>query len=249
MSTAIIALILLSITLQFYSAEAWTNPYFGTTWNNPTSSLAQTMIMNNIMSKSLKNNLSQGRPAGNYPSSFQGERREQRTPDYIFQATPRKIMPKVIADRMSDKADRRREWENTFIQFIDSFEQNARREHLPHNLVYAISFFIWANYSVAKNGISITDDQQRDLYRMIAPSFANNADLKSMSDLQKQGLYETRVIEGMFALVGFNGARERNDIDAQKKIRKFAMNNLKAAGISYQQIHLTRQGWSIKKAG
>ncbi len=221
----------------------------GTTWNNPGSALLDTMIMNNVFAQGFSKELR--KPTGDSRQSSAAARTAppagpgQRAV-LSFRPAARSLMVEAIAEALGSDAQERNELRTLFTQFLDHFDQEARKDKMPRDVPRATAAFIAFNYGVAV-GEEVKSEAIERLRNRVAAYLLENAQYRALTDGQKQQLYETLVILGTLAGVGYNDGQEKKNEKQMEIFRKLGRKNLETLlGVPFQKLKLTRAGFRIE---
>ncbi len=225
----------------------WNNPYWGTDWNNPTSSLLQTMSMNKIFADSMKKSFEQ---KGKTIDQGALPRQKKLTPyqqkSVTFSPITDMIMPKHLAEMMGETPKDRKELQKAFIQFLSVFNQQATEDKDENNVARAVTFFIACNYIVA-TGTEFEEEQLNLIEKDINAYLAENEYFCAFDNHRKQELYEVMVILGTLAAAGYHDGEENGREEQMERFRCLARNSLEALlGVSVERLKLTKTGLVIK---
>jgi hypothetical protein len=130
---------------------------------------------------------------------------------------------------------------------LEEFDKGARAAGHPNDLALALSFFLATNASLYHGGGQPADPPMVELRDTIAEALVEGNALSSMSDRQKQEMYETLVLFTGFALAVYEEGKGGN-AESLKTSRQLAGEYLLAVtGISADKINFTDRGLSIDK--
>lgn len=225
----------------------WNNSYWGTTWNNPTSSLVQTMTMNKIFADSMRKSFEQKGKAldqGSIPRQNKLTPYQQKSVTFLPVANM--IMPKQLAETMGETPKDRKELQKAFTQFLDVFGQQAAVDKEENNVARAVTFFIACNYAVA-TGSEFGEEQINLMERDINIYLAENEYFCTFDNHRKQELYESLVILGTLAAAGYHDGEENGRQEQMERFRDLARNSLETLlGVPVERLKLTKAGLVIK---
>jgi hypothetical protein len=226
----------------------WNNPYWGTTWKNPTSSLLQTMAMNKVFSENMRRSIEQK----NKPLN-QGTRPQQQklTPyqqkSITFSPVADMIMPYQLAEKIGDTPENRKELQKAFVYFLEFFEQQAISDQEQYNVARAILFFIVYNYAIATGSV-IGEGEGKILESDIKSYLGGNQHFCAYNDRQKQELYETLVILGTITAVGYDDGEKNGREEQMETFRLMARQNMQTLlGVPVEKVKFTKAGLVINK--
>lgn len=177
------------------------------------------------------------------------------------------ILPKTLS--VMDDAAGRGETEQLIKQMLDLYRQTAANDGFPSNdLAYAFEYFVVNNYQVYHNLLDINADpavrriddplarlqaikvkeqmkvtipQERVIYDQFRRALSENAEVKKMTDTQKQEAAELlAVMTGMAYFQFSQGSRNKSE-DQMEKGRQTARANLERLA-SADRIRITNNG-------
>ena len=229
--------------LSFAAAPAlaqWTNPYSGRMWNNPGSSLLDTMIQGRVYRKMLLDSMGkEGEKGAAAPASKPAARPARIT--YRPSAASR-VPEEFSASLLESKADRA-ELTRYLRQVMEVYAAKAREERRPHDVGHALTFFVAGNYAILHEQ-DVSDDATTALNQQLDQVLG--PDLARASDAQKQQLAEYVVCSTFFALAGYQQGKQLDKPDQVRTYRDLAAMNLKAVlQVDAARIRLTEAGLQL----
>lgn len=215
-AAASLALATLGLLAAPASAQ-WRNPYTGNIWNNPTSSLVDTMLrgrmMKDLMSRAAKKDSPAAKPAA-------GAAR------VTYRPSPSRVPEEFSASLLETEADRA-ELTRYLRQVLEVYVAKAREEGRPNDVGHALTFFVAGNYSVLHEG-DVSDAAQVSLNRQLDELLASSASLTKAGDGQKQRLAEHFVCSTFFVLAGYQQGKQLDRPEQVKLYRGLAAKNLES---------------------
>jgi hypothetical protein len=159
------------------------------------------------------------------------------------------ILPKMLATKVEGKD--KAAIERFFQSHLDLYRQTATKDGFPANdLAYAFEYFVVNNYHLYHDLIGsprgVTMVQERAVFNQFKQMLAANADVKKMTDRQKQ-----EGVECLAILFGVNYTAYQNRSSARgqelfQKARAMAKEGLeRLLGASISQIKITNSGIEI----
>ena len=203
----------------------------------------------------------QGRQAPATPPAGQGSKSSstppnqkgagQITPQHLaaltFRPAPDSPVPSRLAERWGDDADDRQKMARLFKEFLEFYQQAARKEGLPYNLAHALTFVIALNYATA-TGRLLTQEQVQALFQDLVVNLAGDPQSRQWTDRQKQEMYETLVISAMYASSLNSLGEENNEGELVELARKLAREQLtEILGAPLEKLQFTPQGLVISR--
>jgi len=215
--------IVLALASQVH-AQMW-NSSNGTTWNNPMSSLASTMITGNMMQQAMKNSLAQQgaqqgaqAPGQAAPSHFAIAKSD-------FVSSGKRIMIEPLINSLTQAPQQRADLAKGVGQVFAMYEAKVRK----NNVAYAMAFM--AGMAVlADKGITLTDQQGENLALALNDQLAANPAFVKASAVDRQKLYETFVTMG--SLIAIFNEVGKKDAASAAAAKQFATEAYKLMGLT-----------------
>ena len=214
--------ILLSLVFALFARTAsadWTNPYSGIRWNNPMSSLADTMLHNNMnkmmLDAALKKSQGGAAPA---PTPAQPVAHASYDKTDFAPANKRLVVDQIIAG-LAQTPDQRQGLSQGMVAVFDAYEKSVRK----NNVAYAVTFMVAASLQV-QTGQQVDDAQSEQLAQAFNDVLANNPAFVKASASDRQKLYETCVtFGGLVVLFNEVGKKDPASANAAKALAKQAL--------------------------
>ena len=222
----------------------------GGNWNNPTSATITNIIMDRYARRRLEKNLgvrhsSAGATTATPSSETVAPAAKLNDAAVHFRSTGTQLKTREIADLIGSGNPQVLTIMTTILQ---EYEKGARAAGKPNDLALALSFFFATNASVYHDAEQPTDPQMLELRETIAEALIEGNGLKSVTERQKQEMYETLVLFTGFALAAYQEGKQSGNAESVKVGRQLAGQNLQAVtGISPDKITFTDQGLSIDR--
>lgn len=181
------------------------------------------------------------------------------------------VLPNALAAMEGNDAKARAETQQLVNQMLDLYRKTASNDGFPSNdLAYAFEYFVVNNYQVYHNLLDILSDpaiariddplarlqavkvkeqmkvtlpQERAIYDQFRRILSENAEVRKMTDVQKQEAAELlAVMTGMAYMQFSQGSRNRSD-EQMEKGRQTARANLeRLVSVSADRIKITNTG-------
>ena len=210
----------------------------GGNWNDPAGGKITNIIVDRYARRR-----SEKRPAARHPNS--GSTTSINEASVRFRSTGTQLKTREIANLISPGDAQVFTVLTTILQAFDNKAQKVGR---PNDLALALSFFFATNASVYHDAGQPTDPQMVELRDTIAEALVEGNALSSMSDRQKQEMYEALVLFTGFALAAYEEGKQSGNAESVKVSQQLAGQNLLAVtGISPDKINFTDQGLSIER--
>lgn len=203
----------------------------------------------------------------------QSKQANKPTADYTtFKASPNNSLPRLL----SGKSQNARETEQILDSFVDLYHLTAKKDGFPANdLAYAFEYFVVNNYMIyhdlydlpaekdprarrAKDGferiellnqkrlLQISLSQERIVYNQFREVLAANAEIKKMTDAQKQEASELLAIMFGINFAAYQKGINDGDDKLTEQSRQLAKEGLeKLLGVSISQIKISDGGLEL----
>jgi len=221
----------------------------GGSWNNPTSAsignIINDQIWNRLRAKARaqKNGSSSTTKAAPEPSTSQ-KTTAQINAAVRFRSTGTQLKTQAIANELTSGGtpEAKKQMFDTLSLLLTEYEKAARAQGKPNDLALALTAALVYNSSIY-NGTPEPDDARIMEIRDALAELATEAGtFATMSDRQKQELYETAVISTMLAKAGYETAKSAGDQNTMAIYRALAGQTLQAvSGMPPEKINLTNQ--------
>lgn len=237
MNRLLVVVGLLAVVLPAAPARAqWTNPYSGSTWNNPSSSLIETMLRGQVNQKAL---LQTAKPAATNPKVAPA-----RPARVTYRPSVTRVPEEIAASLFPKPAD-----QAELVVFLrdarDSYRAEAIKAGRENDLGHALTFFVAGNY-VAFHGEDPSDAATEALNLQLDALLRSNESLVKASDAQKQQLADHFVCTALFVLAGVEQGRQKGGAEGAEQLklyRALAAQNLKVLlHLDVARLRLTEQG-------
>lgn len=201
------------------SRGAW-----GTTWNNPKPSLGSVMIQGQIDKKVLKRlraaregagrTNSASATVGRNTSSRPSANKPRSAPTYSvlnFKPVPDSGVARQTANALAGTAEERASLASIFAAVQTSYEAEVAKEGKSNNVAAALTFFM-ATASMVYHQTDEPPDAITDaLFEVLEEEMSASADIRRMTDLDKQKMHDWLVVSGGFLLAGYADAVQKSD--------------------------------------
>jgi len=236
--------LLLVVLIACVPVAAQYKDSLGGNWNNPASATITNIIMDRYARRRLEKNLAAkhsgtGATTGTAPSAAR-----LNDASLQFRSTGTQLKTREIAN-LIDAGNAQVLTIMTTI--LEEYEKGARAAGKPNDLALALSFFFAANASVYHDAGIPADPQMMELRDTIAEALVEGNALGSVSDRQKQEMYETLVLFTGFALAVYSEGKGGNAESLKISQQLAGQNLLAVVGISPDKINFTDQGLSIDR--
>lgn len=182
------------------------------------------------------------------------------------------ILPKALASMNGGDAKAAAQTSQLVTQMLDLYRQTAAKDGFPANdLAYAFEYFVVNNYQVyhylldinsdpdiartddplarlqaikVKEQMKVTLTQERVIYEQFRRVLSENAEVKKMTDRQKQEATELLAVMTGMAYFQFSQGTQSKSADQTEKGIQTARRNLEklVAGSSADRVRITNNG-------
>lgn len=155
------------------------------------------------------------------------------------------LAPHQLAAKMPAE---RKETEEFYAGLLQTYREMLRERGLPENdVARAASFAVSVSYNVYSDGRFLTEQQLAGLREQMREVFSEDQEFQSLSDRDKQELYESYAIIGMFLSSIYDGARKANHQKGLEQMRHLARTHLQETfGAPAEQLAFTDDGVKYK---
>ena len=185
-----------------------------------------------------------GRPTSSPPPS--GTRHPNPTPNTTGASTSfRPVAASLVPQQLAAKTPaHRKEADEFFNRLLEAYREMARDKGAPLNdVARAAAFSLLSSYYVYNGRETLTPQQMEAVRRQMREMLLDDADFQRLGDRQKQELYESYVILGMFVGSIYDGASKRGDKTKVAEMRELARRQLEGAfGVPVGQLRFTDAG-------
>jgi hypothetical protein len=196
----------------------WTNPYTGTTWNNPTSSLIDTMLRGRMMRDlMIKEMARKGQPAKTAAAA------PVRAAHVTYRPKASKVADAFAASLYPGKAERA-ELARFLQAALGVYAKEASKAGRKNDVGHALTYFVAGNYAIY-NEQNVSDPATESLNLQMDQVLAG-LDAKT-SDEQRQQLAEQLVCAISFVLAGYQQGKEKGSAEQVSTFRALAGQYLK----------------------
>ncbi len=228
--------LLAAVALPAPVRAQWTNPYSGSTWNNPSSSLIETMLRGQVNQKAL---LQPAKPATTGPRLAPA-----RPARITYRPSPTRVPEEIAASLFPKPAD-----QAELVVFLRdakaSYVAEAAKAGRANDLGHALTFFVTANY-VVFHGEDPSDAATEALNLQLDALLRSSESLVKASDVQKQQLADHLACTAFFVLAGLEQGKQKGGAEGAEQVklyRALAAQNLKQLlKLDVARLLLTEQG-------
>jgi hypothetical protein len=193
--------------------SSWTNPYTGTTWNNPMSSYLDTVIMNGIWSR-FPSSSAEAEPTESEPLPPVGAS--------AFVPRADRLQVQAVAAGLTDDPQLRAGLADLFEAGLQQFEAVAREDGREHNVALAFTYLVGVSYLVYTGGEEPSERALEAVWEAVHRTLAGSQDFQRSSHAERQGFYETLVMLATLPLAGYQEGRETGDAETLATYRALA---------------------------
>jgi len=234
----------------------------GGSWNNPTSASIGNIINDRLWNRVFAKARARDKARASTPAKTARVETpaqpevSKKTPALIdtavrFRSTGTQLRTQAFADFLSDGGtpDTKKQMTAIISTLLTEYEKAARAQGKPNDLALATTAALVYNSSIY-NGTPEPDDARiMEIRDAMAELMAEDATFASMTDRQKQELYENLVISTMLAKVGYEEAQKTNDKATMASYRDLAGQTLTAvSGMSPEKINFSTDAQALNAA-
>lgn len=229
----------------------------GGNWNNPTSAsignIINDQLWNRMRAKArerVKSGDSASTKAG--PAEVPHKSPAQIEAAVHFRSTGTQLKTQTIADEISagDAPEAKKQTLAILSTLLTEYEKAARAQGKPNDLALAITAALVYNSSIYNGTPEPEDARIMEIRDALAELAAEGGAFASMTDRQKQELYETAVIFTMLAKAGYEEAKNTGDTSSLAIYRNLAGQTLQAvSGMPPEKINLSATAQKIEAGG
>ena len=241
---------------QFFGQPTTYHDFYGGSWNNGGSALASTMIWNCVyypLACKKSGGASKGTTSSTTakPTSQPSPTVKAANPNVVnFRPTGTYIKTRELADSLGNSPAEREQYQKLMNAVLDAFGQQAQKAGFPNDLPAALAFFLGENIRIYRGMPDLSDQQYVDLRNKIADAVISSGAISSLSDRQKQEMYETLVAYTGITQYGYEqGVQAQNDAIV-KGYQKVAGQSLQTVTkMSPDNINVTSDGLTVTQLG
>lgn len=232
------------------SANAQWKDNMGGTWNNPTSASIGNIINDqlwNRMRAKARARATSGNSASARAGQAEAPQKVPAQPAQIdaavrFRSTGTQLRTQAIADELSagSAPETKKQMLAILSTLLTEYEKAARAQGKPNDLALAITAALVYNSSIYNGTPEPEDSRIMEIRDALAELAVEGGAFASMTDRQKQELYETAVISTMLAKAGYEEAKKNGDKSTMEIYRNLAGQTLQAvSGMPPDKVNLT----------
>ncbi len=164
-----------------------------------------------------------------------------------FHPTGTRLTTNKLADMIGHSPQEKTQVATLLTVIFDEFDKQAVRYGKQNDLSLAIGYFLGQNTTIYHGQPDPKDEEFVELSETVNYAFGNNAELRNLTNQQKQELYEMLVGFAGLTYASYQDALKRNDQANIQGCRRLAGINLKSiTHVDPAKINFTAQGLSIK---
>jgi hypothetical protein len=137
------------------------------------------------------------------------------------------IVPQELASSAGNTPERQREMKRFFEECLAIYEEDRRGKGLAvKDVALAVSYFIGVSYNIYNGGSSFSPTGGRALQAQIRDALVEDGDFATLPNAEKQRIYETMAVMGVFIVYGAGLADKSGSEDLKVMVRSVAKDNL-----------------------
>lgn len=235
----------------------------GGSWNNPTSAsvgnIINDQLWNRVFAKARARDKARNAAAAKTSRvEIPTPRPEvsKKTPAQIdaavsFRSTGTQLETQSIADELSagGTAETKQQMPLIISALMTEYEKAARAQGKPNDLALATTAALVYNSSIYNGTPEPADARIMEIRDAMAELMVEDGTLASLTDRQKQVLYEKLVISTMLAKAGYEEAQKSGDKTTMAAYRELAGQTLRAvSGMPPEKIDFSDEGAARRNA-
>jgi hypothetical protein len=234
----------------------------GGSWNNPTSASIGNIINDRLWNRVFAKARARDKARASTPAKTARVETpaqpevSRKTPAQIdaavrFRSTGTQLRTQAFADFLSDGGTPETKKQMTAIisALLTEYEKAARAQGKPNDLALATTAALVYNSSIYNGTPEPEDARIMEIRDAMAELMVEDGTLGSMTDRQKQELYENLVICTMLAKVGYEEAQKTSDKATMASYRDLAGQTLTAvSGMSPEKINFSTDAQALNAA-
>lgn len=234
-------LISLMLAMSAPAAAQWKDN-MGGSWNNPTSASIGNIINDQLWNRMRAKARARDKSARSAPANTSSTETplaqpevSKKTPAQIdaavrFRSTGTQLRTQAFADFLSagGTPETKKQMPAIISTLLIEYEKAARAQGKPNDLALATTAALVYNSSIYNDTPDPEDARIMELRDALAELAAEDGTFASMTDRQKQELYENLVISTMLAKVGYEEAKKTGDEATMASYRSLAGQTLQA---------------------
>ena len=253
--TRILVALSFLLTLSIPIGAQWKDN-MGGSWNNPTSASIGNIINDRLWNRVFAKARARDKARGSTPAKADKVETvspepevSKKTPAQIdaavsFRSTGTQLETQSIADELSagQTPETRKQMFTILSTLLTEYEKAARAQGKPNDLALATTAALVYNSSIY-NGTPDPDDARiMEIRNAMAELMVEDGTLASMTDRQKQVLYEKLVISTMLAKAGYEEANKNGDKSTMSSYRDLAGQTLQAvSGMPPEKVNFSTE--------
>lgn len=161
-----------------------------------------------------------------------------------FRPVAASIMPQRLATQMGRTPEERARLEKFFAGLLKDYKEMAVERRAPLNdVARASSFAVGTSYDVYNEGRLLGERAFQSMREQMYDALAASRKFQALDDRQRQEMYESYVILGMFVSAAYESANNSHDEQLAAKMRKLARIQLEGAfGVPVERLRFTDEG-------
>jgi hypothetical protein len=228
----------------------------GGSWNNPTSASIGNIINDQLWNRVFAKARARDKSRNSAPAKTSRVETPvaeveiaKKTPTLIdtavrFRSTGTQLRTQAFADFLSSGGtpETKKQMIAIISTLLTEYEKAARAQGKPNDLALATTAALVYNSSIYNDTREPDDARIMEIRDAMAELMAEDGTFTSMTDRQKQELYENLVISTMLAKVGYEEAKKTGDKNTMESYRNLAGQTLQAvSGLPPEKINFSAE--------
>jgi hypothetical protein len=161
-----------------------------------------------------------------------------------FRPVAASIVPQRWAWQMGKTPEKRARLEKFFAALLEDYREMAKERGAPLNdVARASSFAAGTSYDVYNEGRMLGERPFRAMREQMYAALAASPKFQTLDDRQRQEMYESYILLGMFVSVMYENAVKDHDPELAARMRRLARIQLEGAfGAPVERLRFTDEG-------
>jgi hypothetical protein len=214
-------------------------------WNNPISATANSVLMGQMHGKLLESSM---RRKGELPAKEQPARVEVPLKATSFKPSGKRTLPgKLSASAAPEQRQQTKQLYNALMDGFEQFLEDNGEQRLRNNVAGALTFLVISSHYVLTDGKELDEAQSEAVLKDLNEALAGAKAFRKLSARGKQELYESFGMTGSLIITLYKTGQEEGDAEHVKSARELASSMLaQVLGRPLGDIRFTQGGIVIQ---
>jgi hypothetical protein len=161
-----------------------------------------------------------------------------------FQPVAQRVLPALLAQDKATSPGERKEIEQFFDKLLDTYKDAVRQKGATQNdVARAASFLLFNSYYIYRDGRELTAQQMDAAREQLHDAFATDTQFQRRSNRDKQEIFESYAITGIYLGAIYEGAKRAGDHAKVAEMQALARQQIEETlGAPINQIAFTDNG-------